>query len=225
MKVFPLLLAAAALAMLYLLTSPTEGARESYRALIARMERERESDLKNAPFIASQERKEVVKNIYTEKDRLHSRIEAASSRLTYDKNGEGSALVEELEGVTCIVQMELFYLTEDGEEIVAGEEGGLYCRTSGEAASASHTLTPVQRVRRIAAHSASYSYTKESLLVDHPAIAEYRALGHALPESFDEALLLVEGVAESATLSFSRSRVVFSAKRLKGSLHSKGGAL
>lgn len=225
MKVVIFLLTAALLLTLYNLALPSDAAKKEYRALVAKTETKGEKERAKEPYIASQHRKGVVKNIYTNKESLHSRVIAAKSRLTYDKNGGGDALIEEMEELTCLVQMELFFLTEKGDEVIVDKEKGYCTRNGGRPVAKEQPLLPVQKVRLMKAAEARYTYTTKSLLADHPSIAEYRVAGHTLPESFENALLLIDGVAESATVSFERDKVLFKAKQLKGTLRNKGESI
>lgn len=191
---------------------PGERAQKQYHELVNRVSGEGEEE----HFLAKQERKNVTKELfYSHKgsDR-EARIVARDSRLVVEKEQKKSSFREEMDGVTCLYQEEVFYKTPEGKEVIIDEEGNYRFRKGGGIVS-SNELSPMQRVRQVIADHAIYYFDEEMLEAERPFIKEYLMSGHHLPSELKGGALIMSGIASSVTVSFQREEISLEAKRLK----------
>lgn len=202
---------------------PSEKDAREYHELVSKSQANRKS--KKSPYTATQYREGVVKDIYYRSDSevLQARIASDRSRLVFDQQPEGMSILEYMENLTCVIQKELFYLSADGQEVIADSQGGFKDRKGRPIDQELAILKPMQLVRYIIADEAVYRYNKEQLDADRPTIIEYRLEGHQLPQNFDESNVMMQGVAENVEVSFENDELAFHAKRLKARIFPKGG--
>ncbi len=202
---------------------PSEKDVQQYHALVNKSQSRRES--KKNPYVATQYREGVIKDIYYRNDEgvLQARVASDRSRLVFDQQPEGMEILEYMEQLTCAMQKELFYVTQNGDEIISDGEGGFKNRKGRLISSEEISLKPMQIVRFVIADNAVYYYNKEKLVADYPTVFEYRLEGHQLPEDYESATLMMRGVAENVEASFENGKPAFLAKRLKARFFPKGG--
>lgn len=201
---------------------PSERDVQGYNDLMLKAQSSRVSNDKKDPFTATQYREGVVKDIYYHKGEYLSRIICDDSRLVFDQQSGGMVILEHMENLTCTIQKELFYQTRDGQEVVIDGEGKKRYRGKSGSVDTSTVLFPMQTIRVVNADKATYHYHTKVLKAERPVIKEYRANGHYLPDNFESALLLMEGVADDVNVSFDQDEMTFHANRLKGRVFSKG---
>jgi hypothetical protein len=182
---------------------PSERHVQKYHDLMHQSQSKRSSKQKKDPFVAIQYREGVIKDIHYRRgdSLLQARVVSDRSHLVFDQQPNGMDILEHMEQLTCAMQKELFYVTDDV------------------------TVKPMQIIRFVKADKATYYYNKEMLLADHPIIIEYRVEGHHLPENYDDAVVMMRSVAENVEISFDNAELTFHAKRLKGRVFPQGEVL
>lgn len=200
---------------------PSETDVRGYQDLVSRSQSTRTT--KKNPYVATQHREGVVKDIYYGgADTMQARVKSESSRLVFDQQTGGMDILEYMEQLDCIMQKELFYLMPSGREIFSDGEGAFKDRKGKPVDITTTKLQPMQVVRHVVADQAIYYYNKEKLVADHPTITEYRLEGHEFPEQFDNANVAMSGVADNAEVAFDHGELTFHAKRMKARIFPKG---
>lgn len=223
LRVFIVLLFLVPVALGVWFLMPSDKDVEQYHALVNKSQSAKET--KKDPYVATQFREGVIKDIYTSNGHGHlmARVASDRSRLVFDQQPEGMNILEHLEQLTCTMQKELFFMTKSGDELVADGKGGFKDRKGKPVNVDIVSLKPMQVARLVIADKAVYDYNNEKLVADHPTVFEYKLEGHQFPESFSSATQMIRGVAENAELSFDNGEMVFHAKRLKARYFPNGG--
>ena len=143
-----------------------------------------------APYTASQYKRRVRKDLFflSDERKRHVALEAEESVLRLCRGKECTELLEEMKGVTCLMQEELLYLGD----------------------------RKAQRLRRCVAKEAVYSYHTGLFSAQEVYLNSYIASGHALEEAHP-ITPLTEGVAKSVEFSLSGKETGFLVHHLKAS--------
>lgn len=195
---------------------PTDKEKQEYFLLMQQMSTAPLKSKKSTPFVAMHQKIGVCKDIfYMEKEQLlHMQIKSDRGDITFEHDGEGVDIVEKLAHVNCLMQEELYYLLDDGQEIIQDSLGNYFFR-NGEPCSCISSLQPMQLVRSICAENASYFITKQMLVANQAEVVRYCLKGHDLSSHIDEKVLM-QGTADQVSLRFNGKGLQFSAKGLKG---------
>ncbi len=116
------------------------------------------------PYSATQNREGIRKDYYFSQgqQRLHLRMLSNNATLMMHHENSESSLIENMQGVKCHVQEELYYLLPDSREAVKSAEGQLILKQADKSVEISPeeaaTAMPMQRIRYFEAENASYHY-------------------------------------------------------------------
>ena len=219
-----ILLASIGMAVYLLILDPKEV--NEYRALVEKLETP-QSDKVDKPYSAKQERKKVQKHIVInqEGNRLHIKLEADQSDLVLDHHEDKTEIIEHLRNVTCCMQEELYYLLEDGREVIRRADGSLVLRYSPtfKITEQVETLIPMQVIRYFEADTASFFYKTDHLVANQVKLSRFVAPGHRIVATVNGLKPFATGEAATVDFSLSGKDVHFSAKQLTARFYSNGG--
>jgi hypothetical protein len=153
-------------------------------------------------FTASthQTRQGVRKDIWftqEDKNRLHTRIESASSLLTIQPKEHNFEVVEELQKIHCWMQ----------DRVYVGEGGKL-----------------MQQMRYIEADKGTYLYTTQQFLAQTVILSLFRLPGHTLQIDQDQSAAFIRGIAQDVSFSVSGKSSQFQAKNFKAQFSKTPGS-
>lgn len=214
-----------ALCFRFLSSQPTD--KKKYQNIVEHSLPKTASDTVN---FSKHTRNSVTKDIWLEKENsLQICIKSNISELFFYPEGKNFVVKEEMQGVCCIAQEELFYVLEDGREVVKTEEGVLRLRQSNHALSLDaldvSTLQPMQLIRYIQAKQASYDYQSGLLTAHQATLYQYKVPGHTLPDSIQGAQTLMLGEAEIVAMTLNKQRLDFKAHSFKATFELGDGML
>ncbi len=211
----------------------TESAEKEYYKLMADAESSRSSSIHEKPYTARQERQNIQKDLFFNKDnkRLQIHLTAAKAQLVLDHKDAHAYLVEHMQQVKCLMQEELYYVLPDGQEALLQPNGQLLLRSSSEKDPASWlpantpNLKLMQIIRFIEADEADYYYKDDRFVAQTVKITRYSIPGHQLHEINSQAKFLMKGTAESVEFSLKGKNkdLNFKAHHLKGAFYDVGG--
>lgn len=206
----------------YSLFYPTEKDAEEYRMLVqtANPTNSREPV---APYTAKQHREGIQKAILFSQgnDRLQLRIYSREADMVLEHQEMSNELVEQMQGVVCYMQEELFYLLPDGSEALMQSNGRLLAKHADPALSSSWYnkkgmgIVPMQRIRYMEADTATYHYKNDKLVANEVKINRYSLPGHALIESVEGLKPVMQGIAKQVEFSLMGKDLNFKAHHLK----------
>lgn len=162
-------------------------------------------------YQANQDKVQLQKDIvFTHKEQpLHLKLCAKSSRLIYERYHDRNEVVEKMNGVTCLMQEELYYIMPDGREVVIREGGKLRLRHADPSDAASWIspdtpdLLPMQMLRYLEADKAVYHYKDDLFAAEEVSFFRYTAPGHQIVDGLTHDRLLMEGIADKIEFSLS----------------------
>jgi len=229
-----IVLFAIATLLVVLMTAPSSASeRQAYHDLEA-LANPKDPELADTPYSGSQKRTKGVKDIWYNEtgQRLHFRISSTSSELSFRKNNEKAEIIEDMQGVICIMQEQLYYLLPDGKECIAGDAGQYSPRGASPAHAAQpltinpEELTPMQQFRYITAEDATYNYQTGLFIADQVKIGRYSTQGHDIPPDTKNSTTLMTGEARAITFSLAGENLNFRAEHLRATFFSiKGGLM
>ncbi|MEM1282511.1 MAG: hypothetical protein AAGG81_03055 [Chlamydiota bacterium] len=189
---------------------PSEKDASQYHELVDLSQSARSAKKKS--YVATQYREGVIKDIYYQHDHnpVKARVSSDRSQLVFDQQNEGMEILEHMEQLVCVMQKELFYVTDEGNEILLDQEGFFKDRKGKRVSVGEREPYPMQVVRYVTADTAKYYYNKERIVANQPTITEYRAEGHELPAIEDPLSLIMDGTtikSDSMKLSFQRGQL------------------
>lgn len=205
---------------------------DAYQKLIESSEEDH--FLKNGKtLVAKQQRNSVHKEIRfsDELERLHFNLHSKQSELVLSDDGKHTEMLENMEGVRCFIQEELYYLLPDGRELVPQGNGQLLLRHEDPKDASSwfspqtKGLVPMQKIRYLEAEKAAYYYKTNSFLAREVEIKLFLTKGHELIEIFEEMELIMRGLAQSVEFSLGGKNVNFRAHHLTATFYSPKGLL
>ena len=136
--------------------------------------------------------------------RLGVEMQGARSEVTVGMKKSEARLVETFHDVQGVIQQELFYKTQNGEEIVFTENGGLKKR--GQSAESPEeifdvtVLQPMQRFRYFEADRAIYDFRTHTLIAYNVNFWTYCVQGHDLTKERSNLWPETSGSATSMTV-------------------------
>lgn len=163
-------------------------------------------------------------------DRLRLCILADDAQMVVDHLNEESQVIEHMQGVTCYMQEELYYLLPDGREASLQVNGKLLIKKADpqQASSwlaVSKEMKPMQLIRVMEADHASYYYKTDQFVADKVKIARYAISGHDLPKTLKKEKILMKGNAAKVQFFLNGKDLNFQATQLKASIFGNGKML
>lgn len=146
---------------------------------------------------SEQAREGVTKELwYTrENDPLNVHIESKHSELFFFQQEGSIEVIEQLEGITSLMQEELYY--DDGK--------------------------PMQLVRYMEAKRATYNYNTQLFIAEDAKLWKYRAPGHEPLQNVSGLSPLMAGAAQTIEFTMKGRDLCFQAHRLNATFHEKEG--
>lgn len=203
-----------------------------YQKLIESSEIENQSD--SSPAItARQQRSRVRKEFFFNKEgsRLHFILHSKQSELVFSDEGEHTEMVENMAGVACFIQEELYYLLPDGREVLPKENGALLFRNEDPELPSSWLkektdgLCAMQKVRYLESEKAVYYYKNNSFIANEVLMQKLIAKGHAPIETLDGLEPIMKGFAQTIEFSLGGNDLNFRAYHLKAKFYSPKGLM
>ena len=182
-------------------------------------------------YSAKQARKGVRRDILllnSHGQRLGLRLEANSGELVLTKSMDSTTVVENLRGVSCYMQEELYYILPDKREAIQNAHGAWVARESS--ASTADTLLalptrgakPMQKVRTFQSETAQYSYHSQNLTAENVQLMNFAAKGHQLDDAmampYARTASSLRATAKSAAFSLEDNQLKFTAQGLKANI-------
>jgi hypothetical protein len=167
---------------------------------------------------ADEKRYTVVKRLWLSDTapRLELEMRGAESKIDLTTSQKGAECTEVLYDVQGVVQEELFYMDEQGDEYSLLSNGMVKSKkVDGEVSPAA--LIPMQRFRYFEANRAVYDYRNNTLIAYDVNFWTYCTSGHELKHEYDTLFPQTAGVASSMTLCHKGTvgSLQFSAENLK----------
>jgi hypothetical protein len=224
-----------------ILLNPTDV--QNYHSALAKIDAAT-LDQQTRLYKAKQERRGVSKYVSYVKDanRLYIKLESASSDIVLDHHDDITEIIEKLSDLHCVMQEELYYVLDDGRELIKKPNGQFLFRNANPSDTASwiadidgYHLTPFQIIRTVEAKTASYYYKTDRVVANDVILSRFIFPGHQMnnilkssngPNSQFVAaggITLVTGDAESVEFSLGGDDVTFTAHRLKAKFYSAKG--
>lgn len=204
---------------IYSLSFVTDADRREYQALMEHTDPEHQEE----NYSARQRHGQVCKDMlfFDKGQRLHLRLRCAEADLILDRHEERTEMMEQMRHVTCCMQEELFYLLQDGQELVKKSDGQFGLRNDPNmiVSIEQQTIEPMQVIRYLTADSAVYHYFNDQFIAENVHISRFVVPGHALTETFMQMKPLMTGTARTVHFSLSGKDLNFVAHDLKATFH------
>lgn len=186
------------------------------------------SSTRSSPYTAKQQRTKVRKNVLYTKgaDRLQMLLTSEDTELVLDHHDEVTEVVENMFGITCYIQEELYYQLPDGRQATKQKEGELLIRHADPKDPASWLvadtpgLKPMQIIRYLEAETGAFYYKKDLFVADQVRLWRYALPGHSLVKPSDTAKPFMKGNAKSIEFSLFNNDINFKAEQLKATFYS-----
>jgi hypothetical protein len=199
---------------------------EEYENLI-KSTNPQDTDKNLQPYTSTQQHRTTHKDIwFTQGDqRLQLRLRSKDTRLVLEHQDNNVQVVEHMQGVTCYIQEELYYVTKDGRELKLKDNGSYVLRKSDSKDAREIKLTdkisptPMQVIRYLEADNASYYYQSDRFLAEQVHVIRVAVPGHTLTESLKGLIPLMSGIARSVEFTLADNELNFTAYQLKATLH------
>lgn len=196
------LLCACAMYLYFTLGRIDDGDRVAYRKLSQSLDG---TEVASA-YTSKQQRRGLQKDLlYNDKgQRLQMRLRSAVAELALDHHDGKVDIVENMSGVTCYIQEELFYQLSDGREAVRQADGRLLIKHAKPEDQISWVsmdapgVEAMQVVRFFESDRASYYYKNGRLVAENVKVLRYLAPGHTIEEALQQKVLIMSGVASFA---------------------------
>jgi len=148
------------------------------------------------PYKTTQQHRQACKEIWFTQgsERLQLRIRSEDSELILDHCDDSMEIAEKMQGVTCVMQEELYY--SDGK--------------------------PMQVFRYLQADEAVYHYQTNKLVAKRATISRFSALGHHLIEDVSRLRPSITGTASEVEFFMEGGNPHFKATKFKASLDTQG---
>jgi hypothetical protein len=181
--------------------------------------------------IARQHRGDVYKEVWFVKGhkRLRYSMHSKHSELVIVNSEEDRLMIENLAGIICFMQEELFYMLSNGKEAVVQADGRLLIRDADVKDPASWVsentkgLVPMQLVRYLEADNGTYHYNTNSFAASEVKIKRFATEGHELINSIEGLDPLMVGLAQAVEFSLGREGINFKAHHLKATFFTTRG--
>ncbi len=165
-----------------------------------------------------QQRRQVVKDIWFTRDNmpLQLHLSSADSELVFEHEGAGSAIIEKMMDVVCYVQEELYFVLDDGSEVIKDASENWVMKDSPETVmqEGDPRLQPMQRIRYILADCATYHFQSGLLVAKEVRLSQYAIPGHTLVNSVEGKKATMSARAESLEISLLSRGLSFNAKKM-----------
>lgn len=196
---------------LYQFFISTPDAEKEYQALMRNAD---PSKLESTPYVATQQHRQSHKDIwYTKEDqRMQLCLRSVDTELVLDHHDDNTELIEHMKDVTCYMQEELYYLLQDGHEVIKHQGGE----------SQPEVGIPMQVIRYMKADTATYNYQTDHFFADNVQVSRYIIPGHQITFYLSDSTPLMHGIASSVEFSLVGNELNFTAHQLKATLHSPG---
>ncbi len=205
--------------------------RELYQHLVESSKAEKDEDVVDRTI--RQQRGDVYKEIWLVrgKQRLRHSMHSKHSELVIVNTDDGKQMIENLGGVICFMQEELFYVLPNEEEAVLQPDGRLLLRDADSKESTSWVtgdrdgFVPMQVIRYLEADNGTYHYKTNAFVAREVKIRRFITAGHELVESIEGLDPLMVGVARAVEFSLGREDINFKAHHLKATFFTTRGLM
>ncbi len=181
-------------------------------------------------YTAKQQRLKVNKEIFFLKnfDRLQIKLMADEAFLVLEHEQGKTALIEQMINVICLMQVEKYYLSSNGEELVKDGNGEFFLRNNKESKQSylvqdQSALTPMQLIRSLKAENADYNYKTSQLQAHNVKIHSYTTPGHHLINTPETVSYMMNGTARKIDVilgaDFNFKATQFQASFSQGEFH------
>lgn len=199
----------------------SKGAKSGYLELIERAKR-----LDHNTLVSAQQRREgVLKEIWVSKERpFYMRLLCKSSELFFFEQQGRIELVEQMDGVRCLVQEELFYLLPNGKEAVVKEGNKLLIRHRDPRLTSSWVdpelpgLIPMQHLCYFEAKRGEFHYETNAFTGEEIHLWRYRAPGHDPTRALLDKEALFTATSKSIECSLAERSPQLTAYQLQATL-------
>lgn len=182
-------------------------------------------------YTSRQQRQGLQKDLlYSDKgQRLQMRLKSDLAELSLDHHDGKVDIVENMHGVTCYIQEELFYSLPDGREAFKQVDGRLLIKhskpddSSAWISADASGVKPMQIIRFLEADTAFYYYRNDKFVAENVKVTRYITSGHTIEEAVKEQELIMSGLA--AWVEFNVKEANFKAYQLKAKFYSPSRGL
>jgi hypothetical protein len=190
----------------------------------------KKSEVKVSPYQVKQQRKQVQKDILFAKDnsRLQLRLLADNSQMVLDHNEGETAVIEQMNQVTCFMQEEIYYILPNGDEAIISGKDDLLLKNHDPANLTSYIskntpgLKPMQIMRRMVADKGTYYFKSDLFYAENVKIERFIMSGHEFTGLSTFKNKIMEGIADSVEFRLDAKNINFKANRLKASFFTPG---
>ena len=187
----------------------------------------KKEDKTSSDYLVRQTRQQVQKQLlFTENEqRMELQLLADNTQMIYDHSSDQTKIVEQMNGIVCTMQEELYYILPDGREACFFDEGTLLIRNEDAKNPASYVsqatkgIVPMQIIRHMVADKGFYDYKNDLFFAENVKIDCFTALSHELTLSLIPKKKLMNGVADSVEFSLDGKKLNFKANKLKATLN------
>lgn len=184
-------------------------------------------DKASSDYLVRQTRLKVQKQLlFTENEqRMELQLLADNTQMIYDHSSDQTKIVEEMNGIVCTMQEELYYILPDGREACFFNKETLLIRNQDAKNPASYLprvtkgIIPMQIIRHMVADKGFYDYKNDLFFAENVKIERFTATGHELTPSLLPKKKLMNGVADSIEFSLDGKKLNFHANKLKATLN------
>lgn len=184
-------------------------------------------------YTSRQHRVGVQKDVlYSENGQhLQLRLKSTHAELALDHHGGQTEVVENMYGVICYIQEELYYKLADGREVIRQLDGRFLLKGADPKEQDSWInpketpLQPMQVVRRVDADTAVYYYKNSQFLAENVKVSRYVAAGDTIEQASISTEPLMDGVASWVEFSLGGKEINFKANQLKAKFYGPGRGL
>ncbi len=178
-----------------------------------------------------QSRQQNLKNFIFDKNGERLQIILKSQQATLEiaqRLKNKTSIMERMQGVTCLMQEELFYLLPNKREIFKGSEQTLILKNGKKLEKfflneLKSNLIPMQKIRYLKADQATYFYDKEYLTANQVTIYHFTVPGHRVVNSIENLKPSMTGLAQTVHLFFNQKEQQFKAEGFKALFYQNQG--
>lgn len=219
------ILVSSAILMAIFLLIPSREDFDQYRTLMEKVDTSQVD--KDSPYTAMQRRSGIFKQVVYlhDEQRLQMALDSDTSRLVLDHHDESTEIVEHLNNVHCMMQVGLYYIVEDGREVICKPDGTYALRQNKNIPfnESGFSLAPMQEIRYFEADTAAYYYKTDRFAAKHVRLKQFLVPGHQLVNSVKDLNPVFIGNAETAEFNLTKSDINFEANQFKVSFYDLGG--
>jgi len=187
----------------------------------------KKEDQASTDYLVRQTRHKVQKQLlFTENEqRMELQLSANDTQMIYDHSSNQTKIVEQMNGIVCTMQEELYYILPDGREACFFNEETLLIRNedvknpTSYVSKATKGIVPMQIIRHMVADKGFYDYKSDLFFAENVKIERFTASSHELTPSLNPKKKLMNGIADSIEFSLDGKKLNFKANKLKATLN------